>query len=680
MSPCRITSASTAVSVVAAMLGVGSFMPRSTALPSQAIAPVSRLLLDTDAVGEGDELTKADAMRPGNQTSRHADFMPVALVPHSGNRTHLYIVANGEVPAHSEALNAGVFARESRVKGVPNTAVAREHVSRPSSDSVNEVWPMLDVVLIVFFGVFMISGLRDARRFFVLVFDSGGGKKAAQTDPTPTPPPASESIHWSLPALISLTAYRFYTGFLSATWLPYLLAMEGEELWHENQSLFMGTAKLIYGATILTNPLLGRLGDQVVTLSHGLSRRAFVRAGITISSVGIILCLVSGRNLYYWWFILGIFLWRLGEAFNDVTTEALIPEMVGPEQFQLASAVKSASFLFGGLFGYALLLYLVDLHYSWLYYSYAVGMVVCAWPALFLLGNDKPMGAELNQARAAEPLCTTIMQAYTEPPQYEGGYARFALATFVFSLGTSPMFFLLLMVRDMVGIGDVRAEKELFSKVSITFLLSAAVASVLSGIGAPKPPNQAETASSNQPQSREEYVDLVGRRWRTMVILQISFGVITMFMPVISCFHSVQSRTRAFYICAAFFGFTFGCGYSRMQEATWLVLPTGDRGRANAMGFNTMTRLLGIGIGNFAAGLMLDCFYVGHPPADYLVHAIKNWGLGVGSSLQVYSREGYAWMCLACAICIYISGYLTATISLHQLVGVSSVTSCNKAG
>jgi len=37
-----------------------------------------------------------------------------------------------------------------------------------------------------------------------------------------------------------------------------------------------------------------------------------------------------------------VFVWRFGEAINDVTTEALVPELVPPEQFQVASSISSA--------------------------------------------------------------------------------------------------------------------------------------------------------------------------------------------------------------------------------------------------------------------------------------------------------------------------------------------------
>jgi len=61
--------------------------------------------------------------------------------------------------------------------------------------------------------------------------------------------------------------------------------MEGENLWAEKQSLFMGIAKLIYGATILLNPLFGLVGDQAVALSHCVGRRLFVRVGVSVADI-----------------------------------------------------------------------------------------------------------------------------------------------------------------------------------------------------------------------------------------------------------------------------------------------------------------------------------------------------------------------------------------------------------
>jgi len=49
----------------------------------------------------------------------------------------------------------------------------------------------------------------------------------------------------------------------------------------------------------------------------------------------------------------------------------------------------------GGLFGYALLMLFADMHYSWLYYAYPVGMFTCSIPSLLLLNQDTPPALEL---------------------------------------------------------------------------------------------------------------------------------------------------------------------------------------------------------------------------------------------------------------------------------------------
>merc|ERR1719203_1706984 len=42
---------------------------------------------------------------------------------------------------------------------------------------------------------------------------------------------------WPLWKIVALTSFRFHTGFLSATWMPYLLAMEGGAMVESKQSV-----------------------------------------------------------------------------------------------------------------------------------------------------------------------------------------------------------------------------------------------------------------------------------------------------------------------------------------------------------------------------------------------------------------------------------------------------------
>jgi len=460
----------------------------------------------------------------------------------------------------------------------------------PSFENTNLVW-FLSLILIVLFSLFGVFSVHDLYRFVNLLrgtdplCQKGAEEYALEGMENAR---ALDAVKWSMFSLIGLTAYRFYTGFLTATWLPYLLAMEGDDLWSNNQAFFMGVAKLIYGVTVLLNPVFGLVGDKAVKLSHGVGRRVYVRLGVITAALGICICLLAANVHAFYPFLFGILVWRLGEALNDVTTEALVPEMVPQEQFQTASAVKAASFLLGGLFGYVMLMILVHVHYSWLYYAYLFGMFVSAIPALSLLASDLPL-AHTQMRQREDSFVSAMIQAYLKPMRTQGGFPRACLAVFVFSLGTAPMFFLLLIVRDVVGIQRPVALQEHFSGSSILFFVSAAFASVLLG-GTTMPRTQ-----------------LVAKVWRLNIAVGL-FGAVCFLIPCIAFLPSVGFRSFVFYLFACVYGCAFGVAFSSFQDVTWQLLPH-RCDVANAMGFNVMCRLLGIGVGNFAAGLILDQYY-----------------------------------------------------------------------
>merc|ERR1719310_472280 len=54
----------------------------------------------------------------------------------------------------------------------------------------------------------------------------------------------------SLLAIVAITSYKFYIGFLNTTWVPFLIAREGDRLVAEHQAFFMGIEKLIYGFSL----------------------------------------------------------------------------------------------------------------------------------------------------------------------------------------------------------------------------------------------------------------------------------------------------------------------------------------------------------------------------------------------------------------------------------------------
>jgi len=411
----------------------------------------------------------------------------------------------------------------------------------------------------------------------------------------------AESQHWDFLSLMALTSYRFYTGFLSATWLPFVLAKEGAYLWGADQSLFMGLAKLIYGATVLLNPVLGFVGDWVVHYSHGIGRRLYIFCGVTLAASGIVLCLVADAHKLQMMMLVGILLWRMGEAINDVTTEALVPEMVPESQYQVAAAIKASSFLLGGLGGFILLIATAHLHFTWLYYAYLVGMLLAALPSMLLLTKQRLPGQAVSVESPRKPFWTSVSMAYLTPLSYAGGFPKACLAVFLFGCGTSPMFFLLLTVRDILGIHDEVQAQRHFAAVSMLFFVSAAVASLL---GAARPSGEHDSARG---------------RW-TLIGTIICCGVAAVLMAFITFLPAGSTRMISFYAIALVYGGCFGNTFTRFQDVTWKLLPK-NVAWANAMGFNVMGRNLGVGLGNFVAGLILELFVGtdGYRPVGYFM-------------------------------------------------------------
>lgn len=455
---------------------------------------------------------------------------------------------------------------------------------------------------------------------------------------------------WSVASLLLLTSFRFYTGFLSATWLPYLLACEGQYLWAQDQARFMGVAKLIYGLTILLNPLLGLLADRAVTLSYGLGRRIFLRIGITLASIGVFVCIYSGHHKNFYLFLFGITMWRVGEAMNDVTTEALVPELVPQAQFPLGSAVKASMFLVGGIFGYVLLMFTTHVHFSWLYYAYLIGMLTTVIPPLCLLSDDAP-SCQAKHKKEGHSFLRYLAEAYTTPPRYKGGFPMACLAVFCYGLGTTPMFFLMLIVRDLVGITDAVNLQYHFSASSIAFFVCAAAAGVMSG----RAPNGRQTDEAQSPK------EVTTKRAWGVIYAALMSAMIIFAIPSVSLIEGERPRLAVFYVFAALFGAAFGSAFTKFQDVTWALMPA-DADIGNAMGFNTMSRLFGVGVGNFFAGMMLEYF-----KADDKSQALDNWkawiivhGQAHSPSLSggaQYTPMGYVVMCWASAACILASAY-----------------------
>jgi len=488
-----------------------------------------------------------------------------------------------------------------------------------------------------------------------------------------------EDAQWSSLGIWMLCFYRLYTGFLAATWLPYVLAMEGEYFWPNNQSLFMGIAKLIYGIAVLMNPMFGLIGDMLAEHCQGAARRLWILLGITLSAFGIMICLWAGPRLYFLTYMFGITVWRVGESLNDVTTEAIVPELVPTRQFALASSIKAASFLVGGLLGYCALFFMADVHYTWCYFAYLGSMFICAIPSLVLLINDKP--APPNPFRQGKSFAYNMSQAYITPCTFEGGFPQISLAIFIMSCGTAPMFFFLLIIRDLLGVHNEVTLQRDFAIGSVLFFLAAAAATIVDvtygdRIGPSSRAQHTDAASLSElsPRSRAESVAGAKswekekiRRIKVLVWISAIYALSVLVLPLVQFAHSLRSRFAWFYPLVVIFGATFGLGYSRFQDATWRLLPV-NCDMANAMGFNVMARNFGLGVGNFCFGAMLEAFKVYHKVRKGAIMTTTTTTVALGgfqvltTARQVYTDTGYDFMCIGCSLFNIVAGFIAYRI------------------
>jgi hypothetical protein len=283
-------------------------------------------------------------------------------------------------------------------------------------------------------------------------------------------------------------------------------------------------------------------------------------------------------------------------------------------------------------------------------------MFICSIPSLILLGDDTPSGRCKHQGD--ESFVHLLVQAYMTPTTYKGGFCRACLAVFVFSLGTAPMFFLLLILRDLVGVTDPVKLQQQFSSSSILFFIAAAAFSVATSLNKQKLPDP--TTEENKQIIEEARQRKVFQLCTAMSM----FGMVILAMPLVALLKEVSQRVIAFYALAVCFGGAFGSAFSRFQDCTWSEIPE-SADMANALGFNVMSRLLGVGLGNFIAGVILDCFYTGEAiitsqkpmPASLLSFHV-GFSAGTREMSQVYSTAGYVALCGYCAILVFFSVWI----------------------
>jgi hypothetical protein len=489
-----------------------------------------------------------------------------------------------------------------------------------------------------------------------------------------------------------LTTYKVYNGFLVATWVPFLIAKEGDHLMTPDAFLttasFMGVAKVIYGFSIFLNPFFGLVSDRITATAPKAGRSAFLMSGVCLASVGILAAKLSSKRQDVPWYLGSSCLWFFGEAMIDITVETAAPELLPKSQFDTASALKTVQMLLGSAGGYTCLIFLAHWNIGWetLYAIYFCLMLICAIPTLICIRALQDGRSTSNHGRGhTGPLFASLFEAYIAPARYPGGFMNACCALFVFSMATGPLFFTSLMLRDLVKFDNEKDWQVHFSGTSIAFLFFAVIAAMFNGVSkSSAQPRQASNQRASHRRRRnstsssgswsassddnEEDNEAVRRRtqgggdsgagpapdpgveeaqgsesrWNLMLWSMCAYTLIcAVTVPIVVLpSASREFRLRCFYIISSCFGVTFGCVFSRFQTCIWMLIPR-HADIASTMGFVTLSKCMGVGIGNLAAGIIL--------------HRFRSEVKGGSQNYESYAVSGYYIMTLLSAFVAFLS-------------------------
>lgn len=244
------------------------------------------------------------------------------------------------------------------------------------------------------------------------------------------------------------------------------------------------------------------------------------------------------------------------------------------------------------------------------------------------------------------------------------------------------MFYLWLIIRDFLGVGNQIFLQRHFAACSVLFFLAAAAATVLDvtcggRIEASSRSRYRDAASLAElsPRSRAESVAAAKawekeKIWRLKMLVVISgmFAVSVLLLPTVQFLKSRALQLEWFYILVTLFGAAFGLGFSRFQDATWRLLPQ-NCDMANAMGFSVMARNFGLGVGNFFFGVMLHEFVV-VSDSDIATSTTTTapHRMFVPASIaarKLYSKHGYDFMFVGCMLFHIAAGLIAYRIVLQ---------------
>lgn len=412
--------------------------------------------------------------------------------------------------------------------------------------------------------------------------------------------------------LLILSLPEVFHSMILATFLPYLLFMQGPEM-TGSAAAFMGHSKAVFAAGVLLTPAMGIYSDWCVfAIGYIPGRRWMLVTGCVIAASGIWLCHFYSEHHLVVPYLLSVFITRLGSDLFSTVNEAMLVELVPEKQYAAASGLKGAVFFLGAIFAYNLILFKID--YMSLYYIYLIAVFVCILPGVIVLNRYQIVWETSLQTWRGYSFSSLVWEAYRSPVTLDTNFPRVALSVFIFHVGLAPAYMSFLFVQDIAGIKgrDIQIN---WCFMSIVSLLAAAISSIAFAVE----PGQ-------HPSDVQQGLHLARSVKRLRIWAFVCMAAMTLTPCIALVGESGNSLLLRSVLLYALMAFTMSCYAivkAYFQEVAWLNLPEGTN-TANAMGFFVACIVIGVGLGSEIGGLILERFAKSsssYEPIGYFVMA-----------------------------------------------------------
>merc|ERR1719271_2000642 len=273
----------------------------------------------------------------------------------------------------------------------------------------------------------------------------------------------------------------------------------------------MGVGKFILASAMVLCPVFGLMNDQ--TLHPWGRRRLWFMIGVLLITAGIALCAFSSLRRWPLLYLAGTLLWSLGESAAESTTEALVPDLCVPEDYTRAASMRGVMFMAGGLVGYGMII-LTAAVFQWNQSVFYIYYIVCVligapWsihyasptdaekralerlndpsraaerPSLLREGEQVPGDADASIPIDQEDNGKSYWQrCYADCYDASPVFRMVSLGTVVLSMGSAGMMFVLLVLRDLVGVDDPVTQQVHLGLISMALMLTGSITSVIIG-------------------------------------------------------------------------------------------------------------------------------------------------------------------------------------------------------